>query len=246
MSKQFLGVIVIVILIFVGIFAFTGNKSNGTGSTGSVGSSSTLTQHIEGQGKDGITLVEYGDYECPYCGQYFPIVKQIQTEYNSQIYFQFRNFPLVSIHQNAFAGARAAEAAAMQNQFWQMHDLLYEQNELSQSNPSASTWVNASDPTTFFDQYAQQLGLNLTKFKADYASGTVNNLINADMAEGNKLNIQGTPTFFLDGKQISVGESASSFETLINAEIAKKAGSKAAAPTSAGTTSQTAAPAKSN
>ncbi len=245
MSKQFLGVIVVVILIFVGIFAFSGNKSNGSGSSGSSGSS-TLTEHVEGLNKDGITLVEYGDYECPYCGQYFPIVKQVQAEYNDQIAFQFRNFPLVSIHQNAFAGARAAEAAAMQNQFWQMHDLLYEQNELSQSNPNASTWVNASDPTVFFDQYAQQLGLNLTKFKADYASSTVNNLINADMAEGNKLNIQGTPTFFLDGKQISVGESASSFEKLINAEIAKKAGSKAATPTSAGTTSQTSTPAKSN
>jgi len=245
MSKQFLGVIVVVILIFVGIFALSGNKSNGSGSSGSSGSS-TLTQHVEGLNKDSITLVEYGDYECPYCGQYFPIVKQVQTEYNDQIAFQFRNFPLVSIHQNAFAGARAAEAAAMQNQFWQMHDLLYEENELSQSNSKASTWVNASDPTVFFDQYAQQLGLNLTKFKADYASGTVNNLINADMAEGNNLKVQGTPTFFLDGKQISVGESASSFEKLINAEIAKKAGSKAATPTSAGSTSQTSAPAKSN
>lgn len=231
MSKQFLGVILIVILIFVGIFALSGNnKSNSPTSSGPTGSKSALTQHIEGQGKDGITLVEYGDYECPYCGQYFPIVKQIQTEYDSQIYFQFRNFPLVSIHQNAFAGARAAEAAAMQNQFWQMHDLLYEEQ---------NQWVSASDPTPFFNQYAQQLGLNVTKFKADYVSGTVNDLINADMAEGTKLNIQGTPTFFLDGKQISVAESASSFEQLINAEIAKKAGSKAAAPTSAGTTSQT-------
>ena len=244
MSKQFLGVIVVVILIFVGIFAFSGNRSNSSGSGGS-GNSSTLTQHVEGLNKDGITLVEYGDYECPYCGQYFPIVKQVQAEYNDQIAFQFRNFPLVGIHQNAFASARAAEAAGLQNKFWQMHDLLYDQNELSQSNPSASTWVNASDPTTFFNQYAQQLGLNVTKFKVDYASGTVNNLINADMAKGTKLNIQGTPTFFLDGKQISVSESAASFEKLINAAIAKKAGSNVPAPSSTGATSQTPA-AKSN
>ena len=239
MSKQFWGVIVIIILIFVGIFALSGNKTS-TGS-GKVG---TLTQHIEGQGKAGVTLVEYGDYECPYCGQYYPIVKQVQQEFNQQIYFQFRNFPLVSIHQNAFAGARAAEAAALQGKFWQMHDALYDQNELSQSSPSSSTWVNASDPTTFFDQYASALGLNVAKFKQDYASGTVNNLINADMAEGTKLKIQGTPTFFLDGKQIQVGQSAAAFEKLINAEIAKKAGQASTAPTSAGTTSQTAAPAK--
>src|SRR4051812_25422486 len=109
MSKQFWGVIIVVILVFVGIFSLSGNKSNGSGSSSGGG----LTQHIEGQGKDGITLVEYGDYECPYCGQYFPTVKQVQAEFNQQIFFQFRNFPLVSVHQNAFASARAAEAAGL-------------------------------------------------------------------------------------------------------------------------------------
>ncbi|HEY5442326.1 MAG TPA: thioredoxin domain-containing protein [Candidatus Saccharimonadales bacterium] len=226
MSKQFLAILAAIILIFAGIIVFS-NKSSNTTSGKSTG---TLTQHIEGQGKAGITLVEYGDYECPFCGQYFPTVKQIQTEYNQQLFFQFRNFPLVSIHQNAFAGARAAEAAAMQNKFWQMHDLLYE---------NQTQWSTASDPTPYFNQYAQALGLNVTQFKTDYSSNKVNDLINADMAEGNKLNITGTPTFFLDGKQISVGNTASSFEALINAEIAKKAGKASSAPTSAGTTDQT-------
>src|SRR5271167_4992764 len=101
MSKQFWAVIIVVVLIFVGIFAF-GNKSPNS----STNSNGTLSQHIEGLGQAHVTLVEYGDYECPYCGQYYPIVKQVQAEYNSQIFFQFRNFPLVSIHQNAFAGAR--------------------------------------------------------------------------------------------------------------------------------------------
>lgn len=210
MSKQFLGVLIIVILVFVGIFALSGNKSGNSGKAGSTG---TLTQHIEGLGKDHVTLVEYGDYECPYCGQYFPTVKQVQSEFSQQITFQFRNFPLVSIHQNAFAGARAAEAAALQNKFWEMHDALYE---------TQSQWTTASDPTPFFDQYATQLGLNQAQFKQDYASGKVNDLINADMAEGNKLNIQGTPSFFLDGKQIQVANSLGAFETPIKAEIAKK------------------------
>jgi protein-disulfide isomerase len=218
MSKQFLGVIVIVILVFAGVFAFSnkGAKTSG-GSSGS----STLTEHIEGQGKDGVTLVEYGDYECPFCGEYYPTVKQVQAEFNQQIFFQFRNFPLVSIHQNAFAGARAAEAAALQNKFWQMHDLLYE---------NQTAWSGASNPTPFFNQYATQLGLNLTQFQSDYASGKVNDLINADMAEGNKLGIQGTPTFYLDGKQLDSTQlvdsqsqpSAAAFAKLINAEIAKK------------------------
>jgi protein-disulfide isomerase len=152
--------------------------------------------------------------------------------------FQFRNFPLVSIHQNAFAGARAAEAASLQGKFWQMHDLLYEENEQYYStNEAPGTWVGASDPTTYFDQYAQELGLNVAQFKTDYASDKVNNLINADMAEGNKLNIQGTPTFFLDGKQIQVGESAAAFQQVINAAIAQKTKSGSAASTSTPATS---------
>jgi len=235
MSKQFWGVIIVIVLIFVGIFALTGKKP-GSGNSSS-GGANTLTQHVEGLGQDGVTLTEYGDYECPYCGQYYPVIKQVQSEYNQQIKFQFRNFPLVSIHQNAFAGARAAEAAAMQNQFWQMHDLLYQQQD---------QWSQATDPTTYFKQYAQALGLKAAQFQSDYASGKVNDLINADMAEGNKLNITGTPTFFLDGKQIQVGESVSAFESVINAAITKKhpgatlpSSSGSSATTSTGTTSQT-------
>jgi protein-disulfide isomerase len=212
MSKQFLGVIVVVILVFVGIFALSGSKTSNT--SGKQSSTATLTEHIEGQGKDKVTLVEYGDYECPYCSQYFPTLKQVQAEFNQQIYFQFRNFPLVSIHQNAFASARAAEAAALQNKFWEMHDALYE---------TQTQWSGASDPTPYFNQIATQLGINPTRFKQDYASGKVNDLINADLAEGNKLSIQGTPTFFLDGKQIQVANSLSAFESPIKAEIAKKA-----------------------
>src|SRR4051812_15866432 len=112
MSKQFLGVIAAIILVFVGIFAFSGNKSN-NGSSGSSGKGE-LTQHVTGKGTTGVTLVEYGDYQCPFCGAYYPILKQVTNEFGDQIKFQFRNFPLPSLHQNAFAGARAAEAASQQ------------------------------------------------------------------------------------------------------------------------------------
>jgi len=243
MSKRFMALIVVVILVFVAIFAF-GNKPGANSSTGT----GTPSQHVEGLGQDHVTLVEYGDYECPYCGEYFPIVKQVVAQYYNQITFQFRNFPLTSLHPNAFAGARAAEAAALQGKFWQMHDLLYEQNEIYyESNETTTNWVGASNPQTYFDQYAAQLGLNITKFNQDYSSNQVDQTINADMAAGNKLGIDATPTFFLDGKQISVGESASEFESLINAAIAKQTGkaSSTTNATSAGTTSQTKAPAKS-
>jgi protein-disulfide isomerase len=240
MSKQFWGVIIAVIIVFVAIFAVTGNKNNSTSKTSNSGAP---TEHIEGGGQDHVALVEYGDYQCPYCGEYYPIVKQVEQDFNKQITFQFRNFPLTSLHPNAFAGARAAEAAGLQGKFWQMHDLLYEENYgYYESNEKETTWINASDPTAYFDQYAKGLGLNLTEFESDYASSKVNNLINADMAAGGKLNITGTPTFFLDGKQISVGESVPEFETLIKTAIASKTGTASSSTsntTSAGSTAQT-------
>ncbi len=226
MSKTFWGILAAIVVVFGLAFALT-HKSSSSGSSSS--GTAKPTEHIEGLGKTGVTLVEYGDYECPYCEEYAPVVQQVvQNEFNN-ITFQFRNFPLTSIHPNAFAGARAAEAAGLMGKFWQMHDALYQYSNWSQ-------WSTASNPVPYFDQYAKQLGLNLTTFEADFASSKVDNMINADMAAGNKLNIQGTPTFFLDGKQISVAPQASAFEKLINQAIADKGQVK---NTSSGTTAQT-------
>ncbi len=209
MSKGFWGVIIVVILVFVGVFTLSGHKTaNAPDKSGG-----TPTNHIQGEGKSGITLVEYGDYQCPFCGQYYPIVKQVQAKYNDQIFFQFRNYPLPNLHPNAFSAARAAEAASMQNKFWEMHDALYETQD---------QWSQMSDAAPFFSQVAEKLGLNVTQFKKDYASSKANDLINADLAAGNKLGVTGTPTFFLDGKKIEVTQNPASFEKAIDAALAKK------------------------
>lgn len=217
MSKQFLAVIIVIIVGLVGIFALTGNKSSDSGSKSSSGNSGKPTNHVQGQGKSGITLLEYGDYQCPYCAQYYPILKQVQSQFDKEIFFQFRNFPLVNIHQNAFAASRAAEAASLQNKFWEMHDLLYE---------NQNQWSEASDPTSFFKQYAQRIGLNADKFQKDYASGQVNDAINADLAAGRKAGVQGTPTFFINGKKIEVTASPASFAKQIKDAIAQKQAEK--------------------
>ncbi len=226
MSKSFLGILASIIIIFGAIFFFTSQNNNKSGSTSS---STQPTNHIEGGGSTGVTLVEYGDFECPYCEEYYPIVKQVVADEYSKITFQFRNFPLTSIHPNAFAGARAAEAAGLMGKYWQMHDALYNSSNWRQ-------WSTATNPDPYFYQYAQQLGLNVSQFKTYFASNQVNNMIQADMAAGNKLNIQGTPTFYLDGKQIQVGPSVSQFETLINNAIAAKG---KVSTTTSGTTTQT-------
>lgn len=219
MSKQFWGIIILIFAVFVGIFMLTSDRSSAPSS-----STKTLTNHVIGKGTAKVTLVEYGDYQCPFCGQYYPILKQVQAQYNDQIYFQFRNFPLVNAHPNAFAAARAAEAAALQDKFWEMHDALYETQQ---------QWSSQSNAIPIFEQLAKQIGLNLTKYQADFASSKVNDLINADAAEGTKLNVTGTPAFFLDGKKIEVSQSVDSFKKVLDAAIAKKA------PPSTGATSQT-------
>jgi protein-disulfide isomerase len=214
MSKQFIALLAAIVLAFVGFFIFTGHKSSTSSSAKS--NPSTLTQHIEGSTSSGVKLVEYGDFECPFCEEYFPTIRSVTAEFKDQIQFQFRNFPLVNIHRNAFAAARAGEAAAQQNKFFPMFNALYDSGNWQ-------VWSTASDPTPYFSQFAQQIGLNVTKFKTDYGSSKVNDLVRADMAEGTKLNIQGTPTFFLDGKMVTIPNTIAAFEKVIKAEIAKKA-----------------------
>ena len=225
MSKTFWAVIIAIIVVFGGIFWITGNKNSSTSS-----SSAKPSQHIEGQGSTGVTLVEYGDFECPYCGEFYPIVKQVEQQYDSQIHFQFRNLPLSSVHPNAFAGARAAEAASLQGKFWQMHDALYENQD-----PTGKTgWVASSDPLDqYFIGFAQQIGLNVTQFKTDFKSSKVNDTINADVTQFGKdykaatgsfnaATDTATPTFFLDGKHIQPGYSAADFSKYIDPEIKAK------------------------
>jgi protein-disulfide isomerase len=222
MSKQFLAVLAAIVIIFAGIVLITSGGSNSSSS----GSANKLSEHIEGEGKDHVTLTEYGDYECPYCGEYASTLDAVQQKYNQEIYFQFRNFPLTSLHPHAYAGSRAAEAAGEQGAYWKMHDLLYTQNQTYyDSNETASTWINAPDSvllSQYFDADAKQLGLNVAKFNTAYGSDAVNDVIAADMTEGQKLGIEGTPTFFINGKQITQpANSVAAFSKAIDAAIAK-------------------------
>lgn len=215
MSKQFWAVIAAIVVILVGVSIATNHKSNGSGSKSN---SNAVTHHVEGKSTTGVTLVEYGDYQCPYCQVYSSTVKQVVADYGDKISFQFVNFPLTSLHQNAFAAARAAEAANKQGKFWEYHDLLYQNND-----PNGRTgWVASNQPTTYFDQFAKDLGLNVKQFDTDMASEATNDAVNADMAKGNKLGIDGTPTFYVDGKKVTIANSEADFKKVLDAAITKK------------------------
>lgn len=219
MNKRFWAIIVIIIVAFAGILWVKNDQQNNNNSN----TAAQPSENLRGDTASKVKLVEYGDFQCPYCGEYYPIIEQVYQKYQSDVSFQFRNLPLTQIHPNAFAGARAAEAAADQGKFWQMYTVLYEQNEeYYQSNEKYNTWIGSSNPESYFIQYAQQIGLNVSKFESDYSSNQVNNVINADIAAFNKTGYEmATPTFILNGKQIQA-TSVNAFSTLINAQLKKE------------------------
>lgn len=191
MDKRFAMILAAIVVVLGGVFWFTKDKS--TTKTNGNTSTAALSNHVIGANAKKVNLTEYGDFQCPACGAYHPVIKQLIEKYKNDIVFQFRNFPLTSLHQNARAAARAAEAADKQGKYWEMHDVLYEQQK---------SWETSSNASSVFEGYAAQLGLNIDTYKKDYASNEVNDVINADYNEGQKLNITGTPTFFLQGKKI--------------------------------------------
>lgn len=171
------------------------------------------SNHTFGNGSTGVTLVEYGDFQCPGCGQYFPILAQVKEIYKDHITFQFRHFPLESIHKNARAAARAAEAAHMQGKFWEMHDYLF-QNQ--------AAWQDTSDPVSLFKSYAAAIGItDAEKFETDFRSAEANGVITADLSEGRALGVSSTPSFVLNGKLLQENPPASvqAFSELLDEAI---------------------------
>ncbi len=211
MSKRFLIIMAALVVLFIGVIIINKNgksdKSNGS-------SSSQGTNYTQGAGKKGVTLVEFGDFQCPACGTYYPIAEQVKQKYINDITFQFRHFPLVQIHPNAMVAHRAAEAAGRQDKFWEMYSLLYTRQQ---------NWVDSSNPTTIMDDYATELGLNIDKFKSDFSSADVNDAISADIKLAQEAGANGTPTFVLDGKKLdTLPQDLAAFSKLIDEAIANK------------------------
>jgi protein-disulfide isomerase len=141
--------------------------------------------HSQGSPNAPITLVEYGDFECPYCGQAFYVVKQLQQRLGNQLRYVFRNFPLVQVHPYALQAAEAAEAAGAQGKYWQMFDMLFEHQD-------------ALD-TPHLIQYARDIGLDVQKFEQELQNRTFVPRIEEDIQSGEHSGVQGTPTFFING-----------------------------------------------
>jgi protein-disulfide isomerase len=142
-----------------------------------------------------VTLEEFGDYQCPPCGALHPTLKKLKSELGPNLNFIFRNLPLTDLHKNALVAAQAAEAARVQNHFWEMHDLLYENQKL---------WSEDVNPKATFLKFARDLGLDAARFERDLASEEVKMRIETDQAAAASLGIDGTPTILINGRRLRV------------------------------------------
>ena len=176
------------LIIVVGAIVFT--KGTPTGQVADQKHLIKPTSYSQGSKTAKVQLVEFGDYQCPACGAAYPTVKQLQSDFGQNLQLIFRNFPLRSVHPNAEISALAAEAAGAQGKYFDMHDLLYQQQR---------EWANEKDPLPFFQKYAKTLHLNVDKFTSDIKNQTYLSRIQDDTNDGVALSINSTPTFFING-----------------------------------------------
>jgi protein-disulfide isomerase len=156
--------------------------------------------HVLGAESAEVTLVEYGDYECPHCGRAYPIVKQVQKHFGKRLRFVFRNFPLSEMHPHAEAAAEVAEFASAQGKFWEMHDRLFENQERLGEE--------------LFLDLGEELKLSTKGLRQALEQGTFEGRIRADFTGGVRSGVNGTPTFFINGHR---HDGSFDFETLVSA-----------------------------
>ncbi len=186
---------VLIIVGFLGWFGYRGYKFIMT-PTGSIDTETLVIlddDRVKGQRDAQVVLVEYGDFECPACAGYSEIVNQLYREYEDNLAVVYRHFPLVQTHKNAMISAKASEAAGVQDKFWEMHDLLYQRQD---------EWAKERDPKDIFAGYAVELGLDKERFMADLESSQIEEKVNANLVSARALNLNSTPSFFVNGTPV--------------------------------------------
>src|SRR3989338_9946087 len=200
------------VVIFIGALAamWFARSNTGTPSPNSVAKDEVVftfgpDDHIKGNNEAKVTLVEFGDFQCPACAAYSPVLMDVLKQNEGVLRIVYKHFPLIQIHLRAQAAAQASVAAGLQGKFWEMYVLLFDnQNE----------WASKTG-TADFEKYAAQLGLDINKFKSDYNSDLVKDKISSDLKEAIDLGLNSTPTFYLNGKKIGNPKTIQEFNDLI-------------------------------
>jgi protein-disulfide isomerase len=184
----------------LGLIIVTSKKDNATsdfkGDATKIITEGPIADHVFGSEKQKVTLIEYGDYQCPGCGSIYPVVRDLTTQYKDKVTFIFRNLPLTTIHPNALAAATAAESAGLQGKYYEFHDVLYENQDAWKDKSVAERGV-------LFEDYAKQLSLDINKFKTDLTNSNVTAKINRDRSTANAFGFTSTPSLLLNGEKLA-------------------------------------------
>lgn len=214
---------VLVIAIGAGTLLFRSAKQPAStpsptpkGAASSSGLIGAKPSHAKGSESAPVVLEEFGDFQCPPCGAFYPQLKKLEADYGEdKLRVVFRQFPLPQIHKYAMISAYAAEAAGFQGRFWEMYDKLY---------TDQATWSKAPDPRTFFLDYAHDIGLDVPRFIQDMGGPEVDSRVMLDRQRGMSLGVVGTPSIFVNGKMITPETSEKQLRDMIDAGI--KSGGK--------------------
>lgn len=193
----------VVVLFFGGLLWFNRDSSpKFTGDASKIIYEPPIADHFVGSNEQKVVLIEYGDFQCPTCQRMYSTIKQLEAAYPDKLTVIYRNRPLTGIHPNALAAATAAEAAGLQGKFFEMHDLLFE-------NQDAWSSVDAANRVAVFEQYAIQIGLDLQKFNSDLTSADITAKLARDRQTAETYGANSTPSFILNGQKLSESQSVS-------------------------------------
>lgn len=217
MSKRAWIIFAVLVVGIFGYFLIVSNKKDNTG-LGNANVSGdpkaiVVGDHQFGNSQSKVTLIEYLDPQCPGCGQLNPSMQQIMEEYKDKVHFVHRVFPLTDIHKNALAGSRALEAAGLQGKFFEMENVLF-------TNQSSWQSLSTAKAQEAFEGYAKQIGLDVEKYKTDYAGSQVFDAVSASRKRGEQMGVTGTPTLFINGEKITF-QTADDIRKLLDDALAK-------------------------
>jgi len=197
MLKRYLPFLIIGAVLFIaivgGVVWFRWQRPQPTVTNSPTTETAVDPGHVRGEANAPVTLEEFGDFQCPPCGRLYPDLKKIEADYGPRLRVVFRNFPLMQMHKHALEAAHAAEAASLQGKFWEMHDMLYENQQ---------QWSEAENVRPIFLQYARTIGLNVETFDRDMDSTQVSRSIINDLRRGETLQVKATPTVIVNGREV--------------------------------------------
>lgn len=200
------------ILALIFGLSYLGTRQGG-GASGALSSPPDADDHVKGSPTAKVTIVEYSDFQCPACAAYYPAVKQIADAYPNDVRVIYRHYPLAQIHKNATLASQAAEAAARQNKFWEMHDVLFN---------TQAIWGEDENADALFAEYAKSLGLDEQQFQKDLRSDEVQGRVARDGRSGSASGVNATPTFFVNGKkEENMRPAYDDFKRIVDAALAQ-------------------------